>query len=316
MVRIGRALAVIGVVALALAACDSGSDSGSESGESDGGGGEAATTTTTTPLPPPIDDQTPPVGANGIADAGDGSFWVADLAGGELLRVDATSGAILARFGEADGLTAPDDVAIADDGSVYYTGLNDGVVGRVTTEGDVEVVAEVPVGVNPITLTDDGRLFVGLEVDAPADAIYEIDLTGDTEPRLVGEDMGRLNAFDVGPDGFLYGPGFGLEGAGTLVRVDVETGETEVITDGFGYSVSVRFGEDGTAYVAQTAPPKLWSVDLETREMTEVATPSIPLVDNFAITDDGFALTAFNAPTIELFGPDGTSEGQITIGSP
>ncbi|MEZ5171007.1 MAG: hypothetical protein R3A49_09715 [Acidimicrobiia bacterium] len=310
--RVRTLCALVAVLALTAAACDSDGN-----GEGDGSEpAESTTTTTAAALPDPIADQTPPVGTNGIADPGDGTFWIADLNGSQVLRVDASSGAILARYGAAEGVNSPDDVAVADDGSVYYTGLGAGEVGRIDPDGTVEVVAEVPVGVNPIAFTDDGRLFVGLEKDAPEDAVYEIDITGDTEPRLVGSDLGRVNAFAFGPDGLLYGPGFGLDGAGTLRRIDVETGESTVVTDGFGFPVSVRFGDDGTAYVLQTAQPTLWSVDIETGEKTEVGTPTTELVDNFTLTDDGFAVTAFNAPTVTLMSSDGSVTGTLTIGTP
>lgn len=315
-VRVRRLGVLAAVLVFAVTACDSGSDSSSNDDSGGNTGPAESTATTAAELPEPLADQTPPTGTNGIADGGDGTLWIADLNGSQVLRVDASNGAILARYGAAEGVNSPDDVAVAEDGSVYYTGLGAGEVGRIDPDGTVEVVAEVPVGVNPIAFTDDGRLFVGLEKDAPDDAVYEIDVSGQEDPRLVGTDLGRVNAFAFGPDGFLYGPGFGLEGAGTLRRIDVETGESSVITDGFGFPVSIRFGDDGTAYVLQTAQPTLWSVDVETGEMTEVGTPATELVDNFTLTDDGFAITAFNAPTVTLVASGGTVSDVLTIGTP
>ena len=58
--------------------------------------------------------------------------------------------------------------------------------------------------VNPITFSEDGRLFVAL--DFFGDALYELDPDLVKPPRLITQDLGWLNGIDWGPDGFLYGP--------------------------------------------------------------------------------------------------------------
>ena len=305
-IRLGVVMAVLVVVAVLAAACDSSSD--------ESAGTTTSSPTTTTTLPTPIDDQTPPVGANGLAFGPDGQLWVADLVGSQVLSVDPETGAILARFGADEGVVGPDDVAIAADGSIYWTGFVTGVVGRISPAGENEIIAELSPGANPITFTDDGRLLVGLA--EASDALYEIDPEGSEEPRLIAEELGDVNAFAVGPDGFLYGPRFGLNGEGAVVRIDIESGEATEVTDGFNFPAAVKFDADGSLYVLHVISPELFLVDVDSGELTSVTEPPTALVDNFAIADDGrFFVTAFNEPVISVISVDGETR-TITIGEP
>ena len=65
--------------------------------------------------------------------------------------------------------------------------------------GKTTLVQMVAPGVNPITFSDNGRLFVAL--DFLGDALYELDPDLRTAPRLIVSDLGFLNGMDWGPDG-------------------------------------------------------------------------------------------------------------------
>ncbi len=78
-----------------------------------------------------------------------------------------------------------------------------GIVGRRTPAGEVTQQFVSP-GVNPITFSDDGRLFVAL--DFSGDGLYELDPELKNPPRLIIKELGWLNGMDFGPDGLLYGP--------------------------------------------------------------------------------------------------------------
>ena len=54
--------------------------------------------------------------------------------------------------------------------------------------------------------------------------------TGAQPARLIRKDLGGFNGFEVGPDGMLYGP---LWFKGEIVKVNLESGATEVIASGF-----------------------------------------------------------------------------------
>jgi hypothetical protein len=60
-----------------------------------------------------------------------------------------------------DGVLGPDDVTFGPDGSMYWTDILVGEVGRRAPDGTVTKQFVAP-GVNPITFSPDGRLFVGL----------------------------------------------------------------------------------------------------------------------------------------------------------
>ena len=79
--------------------------------------------------------------------------------------MDPRTGKILDRLGPALGVETPDDVTFGPPGSTYendifWTALFTGEVGRLTPDGTKITAGQVFPGVNPITFSDDGRLFV------------------------------------------------------------------------------------------------------------------------------------------------------------
>jgi sugar lactone lactonase YvrE len=198
--------------------------------------------------------------------------------------------------------SGPDDVAVADDGSVYWTGFTSGEVGRVDpATGESETVAMLEPGANPITFDGDDLLVART---LTGQGLYRVDTsTGDVTELLA--DPGNLNAFQVGSDGLLYAPLAGDDGAGSVVRIDPESGVVEpVVTQGLGFPVAVRWHDD-TLYVLQTLP----SAELfrsASGELTSVAVFDGP-VDNLALDEDGTAyVTGFDTPTLSVVDSDGT----------
>lgn len=127
-------------------------------------------------------------GANGINFGPDGNLYIASVDGDEIVVMDPETGEFLNRYGADRGVLAPDDLAFAPDGSAYFASLLTGKVGRLTPDGEVDYVAELTIGVNPITFADDGRLFVAqCFMD---DKLYEVDPAGTTAPRLISDQLG------------------------------------------------------------------------------------------------------------------------------
>ena len=164
-------------------------------------------------------------GANGLAIDQKGRLLVASVWGREIRALDRTTGSVLKRYGPTIGgkdLGAPDDVAVAPDGSICWTDILGGYVRCLRTDGTVDEQL-VHQGVNPIAFTPDGRLFVGLAFFG--DALYELDPDLVQAPRVVLPDsgippwIGQLNGFDFGPDGLLYSP---RPFSGDIVRIDVD----------------------------------------------------------------------------------------------
>lgn len=190
-------------------------------------------------------------GANGLAVDTGGRLLVASVFGGELVAVDPVTGKILERVGHATGVDAPDDVAIGPDGSIYWTDIIIGEVGRLAPDGTVTKQFVAP-GPNPIAFTADGRLFVGQAFFG--DGLYELDPDLTAPPRTVIPDstvppfIEQLNGFDFGPDGKLYSPQPFLQ---RIVRVHPDTGAIEVVAaDLPDFPTSVEFDSEGRLHAS------------------------------------------------------------------
>ena len=111
-------------------------------------------------------------------------------------------------------------------------------------------VANLGTGVNPITFSDDGLLFVGLAF--MADSLFEVYLDG-RPPRLINATPG-INAFDWW-DGYLYAP---RPDKGEVVRIDVDApgGNITPVVTGLVQPSAVDISDDGRMYVlaGQRAP--------------------------------------------------------------
>jgi sugar lactone lactonase YvrE len=243
-------------------------------------------------------------GSNGIMFDSEDRLHIASVFGREIVVMDPETGEILDRLGPEQGVEGPDDVAFGPDGSLYWTSIMTGEVGRLSPDGEKHTVAQLPPGVNPITFSDDGRLFVALCF--LGDALYEVDPDGVEEPRLIAENMGggecALNGMDWGPDGFLYGPRAVLPG---LFRVDVDTGEFTMLAEDV-VGVALKFDSQWRLHVLDLATNQLLRVDTETGSTQVVAT--VPTgFDNLAF-DSRDRLFVSNADTGAIFEvvPDGT----------
>lgn len=215
---------------------------------------------------------------NGIGFSPEGDLYVASVIGREIVILDPETGEIRERLGPESGVEGPDDLAFGGDGTLYWTSILTGDVGRRTLAGETTRQRVAP-GVNPITVSDDGRVFAALCF--LGDAIYEIDPELVKPPRLIVEGAGDgcgSNGMDWGPDGFLYGPRWFQ---GTVVRTDVTTGAATVVATGFGTPAAVKFDSRGRLHVVDTASGEIVRVDVNTGAKATVATLA-PGLDNLA----------------------------------
>jgi len=211
-------------------------------------------------------------GANGILFDSDDVLHIACGIGGQIVAMDKETGEILDSF--CTDVDAPDDLAFGPDGSLYWTDILTGEVGRRSPDG-VVTKQFVAVGVNPITFSDDGRLFTALCF--LGDGLYEIDPYLVDPPRLIIGSPGMLNAFDFGPDGLLYSPALA---ALQLVRINVDTGETSPIVEHVMPS-SVKFDSQGRLYAVDRLTNQILRVDTETGSMEVMASVTFG-IDNLA----------------------------------
>ena len=222
-------------------------------------------------------------GANGILFGPDGKLYIASVLTPAIAVMDPESGEIEKRLGPDQGVKGPDDLAFGPDGSLYWTDIVYGEVSRLTPDGVATVVADLGPGVNPITFSDDGRLFVSQCFFD--DKLYELDPTGAREPRLITDQLGPgcgLNGMDWGPDGFLYGPRWFQ---GEVVRVNVETGEFHTVVDGFGVPAAVKFDSQGRLHVLDTLAGEVLQVDLDAGTKEVVGRIEPRSADNLAFDE-------------------------------
>lgn len=220
-------------------------------------------------------------GANGINFGPDGNLYIGAVNSQEIIVMNSQNGKILNRLGPNEGVTTPDDLAFGPDGSLYWTDIFTGFVKRRTPAGVVTEQFVAP-GVNPITFSEDGRLFVGLCF--LGDGLYELDPDFNEPPRpiiIASEEnfffpLAFLNAFDFGPDGKLYGPQFA---GGKVIRVNVggpgtppstkpfEDGTAEIVAEGFTVPVAAKFDSKGVLHVLDQTG-EVFKVNTQTGEKT------------------------------------------------
>ena len=264
-----------------------------------------------TPTPPEPADPTVAVlaqgsplhGANGVMFGPDGRLYVASVASSVVASVDPESGAVVERWGPDEGVNGPDDLAFGPDGSLFWTDIVGGHVGRRTPDGTTTVVASPSPGVNPITFSDDGRLFVSQCF--LGDQLFEVDPDGIEEPRLIHGELGPgcgLNGMDWGPDGKLYGPRWFR---GEVARVDVDSGELEIVASDFQIPAAVKFDSLGRLHVLDTQAGEVVRVDVVSGDKEVVGRPEVGR-DNLAFdeTDRLFVSSFADGSIAEVTGPE------------
>ena len=242
-------------------------------------------------------------GSNGIYFGPDGRLYVSSLSSAAVAAVDPESGAVLDRWGPEDGVKGPDDLTFGPDGSMFWTDFAIGDVGKRTPDGTSTVVASPGLGVNPITFSDDGRLFVSLCY--LGDQLFEIDPDGIEEPRLISDQLGPgcgLNGMDWGPDDRLYGP---RPRFNEVVRVDVDRGTVETVASGFQAPLAVKFDSRDRLHVLDAGAGEVVRVDVATGDAEVVGQVGAGR-DNFAINveDRIFVSSGTDSSIIEVTGPE------------
>ncbi|HEX7081277.1 MAG TPA: PQQ-binding-like beta-propeller repeat protein [Gammaproteobacteria bacterium] len=228
-------------------------------------------------------------GVHGLRFGENGLLYATSVIGQSIFTVAVDDGTIEPVVGPRQGMA--DDIAIAPDGTLVWTAIEDGVVYAMPPGGPVRRLWEDRKGVNAVGFSPDGeRLFVTLVFYD--DALYELDLEGDAAPRLILDDIGGLNAFEVGADGMIYGP---LYFEGRVVRIDPDGGAMTTISDAFDTPSALKLAAQERAYVVDER--RLKRVDLGSGATSVVA--ELPSGgDNLAVRADGrifVSLAAENA---------------------
>jgi len=213
-------------------------------------------------------------GIHGLTFDADDNILVGSVVGMNIHKVDPESGAFSLYQDSPQGMA--DDLEFSQDGTLVWTAIILGELYARAPSGTVTRIAAGLPGLNAIAFKQDGRLFASQVF--LGDALYEFDITGEKPPRKIMEGMGGLNGFDFGADGKLYGP---LWFKGQIVQVDVDSGEMNVIAEGFRVPAAANFDSQNLLHVIDNESGEIFQVDIETGDKKLIATAPSNL-DNLA----------------------------------
>ncbi len=219
--------------------------------------------------------KTPANGFNGLAFDSLDTLYAGVVQGSTTYRIDKETGATSVFIPPPEG--GADDLVFEPGGRVIWTAFFLGKVFARGADGKIVTLAEGMPGVNAIARSRDGRVFFSQVF--MGDALWELDTSGRQQHRKIAEKLGGLNAFQVHGDGHIYGP---LWFKGQVVRVDVASGRSEVVADGFKIPAAIKFDSRGNLFVIDNKTGELVRVDIATGAKKTVAVLR-PHLDNLAI---------------------------------
>lgn len=232
---------------------------------------------------------------NGISFAPDGSLYVANVFGQTITQIDPETGEIISRLTAADGVFFPDDVFVADDGTIYWTEIALGFVFKKPVGQPAFPLAALN-SANPLVLTDTGRLFAAGCYGGPNNSFVEIDpdLDGD------GVSAGVINTI-FGPvadcasngmswyDGYLYSPQ-PFKDEIWRIDPDVPGGDPTPVTTGYSVPIGTAFDSSGNLYALAQGDGEVVRIDINDPDTdnnrTVLAEIPVGWADNIAIDED------------------------------
>lgn len=215
-------------------------------------------------------------GIHGMTFDAEGKLFAGSVVGESVYRIDVNSGKVETIVGPPDGMA--DDLVFLPDGTMVWTAINQNAVRARKGNGPIRVLAKDLASPNSINFRkSDGRLFVAQVFGG--DGLWELDPAGVKPPRNILQDMGGLNGFDIGPDGWIYGP---LWFKKQVVKINPDTGELKIVAQGFHTPAAANFDSKWNLYVLDTALGTVNHVDIKTGAKKVVAQLSTSL-DNLAI---------------------------------
>ncbi len=214
-------------------------------------------------------------GVHGLAFDAQDVLYAGSVVGHSIYRVDTATGAVKSFVGAPEGMA--DDLVFLADGTRRVD--VDPARRRARSQRqrpDHQARRSASASIRS-TCGKDGRLFAAQVFGG--DGLWEIDPAGAKPPRLILQDLGGFNGFDIGPDGKLYGP---LWFKHQVVRIDPDSGKLDVVADGFDTPAAANFDSRWNLYVLDTARGEVVRVDIRSGKKQVVAKLATAL-DNLAI---------------------------------
>ena len=220
-------------------------------------------------------------GVHGLAVDAQGRLLAGTVVGNDMWVVDRNNGAARVFIAAPEGQA--DDIAIGPKGELAWTSYLQGIVRYRENDGaPIRVLAKDLPGINSLAFDmKSGKLYASQVF--LGDAMWEIDITGARPPRLIAKDMGGFNGFEVGPDGWIYGP---LWFKGSVAKMDPAGGAITVINSEFKIPAAANLDGKGNLWVIDTQTGELSRVALANGRKTVVKQLS-PSLDNLAISPEG-----------------------------
>ena len=143
-------------------------------------------------------------GPNGLTVDKQGRLLVGSVVGASITQVDIKTGKGTTLIASPEGQA--DDIAIGPKGEMAYTSFLQGILRiRDNDNAPIRILAKDLPGINSLAFDmKTGKLYASQVF--LGDALWEIDVAGVAPPRLIKKDMGGLNGFEVGADGWVMGP--------------------------------------------------------------------------------------------------------------
>lgn len=248
-------------------------------------------------------------GVHGLAVDNQGRLLAGSVVGMSITQVDLKTGKgtilVDAPQGQAD------DIAIGPKGEMAWTSFLQGVVRiRDNDSAPIRVIAKDLPGINSLDFDrKTGKLYASQVF--LGDALWEIDVAGVAPPRLIKKDMGGLNGFEVGKDGWIVAP---LWFKGQIVKVNPADGEMKIINSEFKVPAAANYDSKGNIWVVDTKTGGLFRVNPADGKRNLVAQLDTGL-DNLALDkNDNIYVSNMVDNGVQLVDPNTGKATQITKG--
>lgn len=216
-------------------------------------------------------------GVHGLAVDKQGRLLAGSVVGMSITQVDAATGKSTILVDAPQGQA--DDIAIGPKGEMAWTSFLQGVLRiRENDSAPIRVIAKDLPGINSLAFDPKSGKLYASQVFL-GDALWEIDVTGVKPPRLIKKDMGGLNGFEVGADGWIVGP---LWFKGQVVKLNPVDGEMKVINSEFKVPAAANFDSKGNIWVVDAKTGGLYRIHAADGKRTRVAQLETGL-DNLAL---------------------------------